>query len=157
MSSKTLCAWVRFSVAAFACCGAFFLAVLPLWTKDYLSARYGLLASYLWLGFLLFAAMPCCAVLVLVWRVSGAIRDETVFTARTAKTIGTAAAWLFGDAVFIFSGNIALLFVNFNHPGVILAALAVVFVLIAFGVLAAVLSRYIQKAADLQEISEGTI
>jgi hypothetical protein len=35
--------------------------------------------------------------------------------------------------------------------------MAGVLLLIVFGVLAAVLSRYISKAADLQEISEGMI
>jgi hypothetical protein len=33
----------------------------------------------------------------------------------------------------------------------------VTFVLVALGLLAAVLSRYVQKAADLQTMNEGTI
>jgi len=101
--------------------------------------------------------VPCFAVLCLIWRVAGAIRNEKVFTEETAKTIHSAAIWLFSDAIYVFLGNIVLFLMNINHPGIVLCIMAGVLLLIVFGVLAAVLSRYISKAADLQEISEGMI
>jgi hypothetical protein len=113
--------------------------------------------AYLWLGYVALAAAPFFVVLCLIWRVSGAIRAETVFTEKTARTIRAAAVWLFADAVYIFAGNAALFLMELNHPGVALCIAVGVLLLIALGVLAAVLSRYISKAAALQEVSEGTI
>ncbi len=157
MSSKTLCAWVRFAVIAAAICGGFLCLVFPSWMKNILSELYGTQGSYLWIGYVLLSAVPCFAVLCLIWRVAGAIRYEKVFTEETAKTIHTAAIWLFSDAIYVFLGNIVLFLMNINHPGIVLCIMAGVLLLIVFGVLAAVLSRYISKAADLQEISEGMI
>jgi len=157
MSSQTLCGWVRFAAVAFACCGALLLVVLVWEAAGVLPPEYGQQAAYLWCGFLILAAAPCFAVLVLVWRVSTAIRNDAVFTIAAARTIGAATTWLCADAVFIFAGSVVLTVLSINHPGAMLAALVAVFVLTAFGVLAAVLSRYIAKAAELQEVSEGII
>lgn len=157
MSSKTLCAWVRFAVIAAAICGGFFCFVFPSWTKNILSELYGTQGAYLWIGYVLLSTVPFFVVLCLIWRVAGAIRNERVFTERTAKTIHTAAIWLFSDAIYVFLGNIVLFLMNINHPGIVLCIMAGVLLLIVFGVLAAVLSRYISKAAELQEVSEGII
>ena len=157
MSSTTLCSWVRFSAVAFACYGALLLAVLVWEAAGVLLPEYGQQAAYLWCGFLILAAVPCFAVLVLVWRVSTAIKNDAVFTVAAARTIGAATTWLCADAAFIFAGTVVLTAMNINHPGPMLAALLAVLALTAFGLLAAVLSRYIARAADLQEVSEGTI
>jgi predicted membrane-bound spermidine synthase len=92
-----------------------------------------------------------------MWAVSNAIARDSVFTKKTARWIGRSALLLFADAGIVFATNVVMLFLSFSHPSVLLAGLIVTFVFIALGLLAAVLSRYIQKAADLQETSEGTI
>ena len=72
----------------------------------------------------------------------------------TMKHISTLAA---GDSIFFFAGNIIYLIIGFNHPSVVLASLAVVFIGISIAVAAAVLSHLILKAAQLKEENDLTI
>ena len=61
------------------------------------------------------------------------------------------------DAALLFVGNVVLLLLNMNHPGILLLSVIGDIFIIALALLAAVLSRYLTKAAILQEESEGTI
>jgi hypothetical protein len=110
-----------------------------------------------WLIFAWLVALPCYAILVFVWKVSGSVMSETVFTFQTAKWVKTGAVLLLSDAVFLFAGNIVLLLLNMNHPGILLLSVIGDIFAVALALLAAVLSRYLTKAAVLQEESEGTL
>lgn len=88
---------------------------------------------------------------------SGSVIRETVFTFLTAKWVKMGAVLLLLDAALIFIGNVVLLLLNMNHPGVLLLSIIGDIFVIALALLAAVLSRYLTKAAVLQEESEGTI
>jgi hypothetical protein len=83
-------------------------------------------------------------------------RDE-VFTLTVARWIRTSAVLLFADVAFFFAGNLALFALKMSHPGIVLCSLLIDIIGIALALGAAVLSRYITKAAALQEESEGTI
>ena len=61
------------------------------------------------------------------------------------------------DAVWLFAGNFILLFLNMNHPSVVLFSMVIVLVGAAISVAAACLSHLIVKAADLQTESDLTI
>lgn len=82
---------------------------------------------------------------------------ETVFTFQTAKWVKTGAVLLLSDIVFLFVGNVVLLLLNMNHPGILLLSVIGDIFAVALALLAAVLSRYLTKAAVLQEESEGTL
>ncbi|MDR3289540.1 MAG: DUF2975 domain-containing protein [Peptococcaceae bacterium] len=159
MSSKTLCAWVRLAVVAVAVCGLILCGyVLPSWGAAIVRGTPEVASWYLpWLLFLWAAALPCFAILWLVWKVAGAIQRETVFTLRTARWIKSAAGCLFADVGFFFAGNVIFVLMGRSHPGILLLSLFGDILGVALAILAAVLSRYITKAAVLQEESEGTI
>jgi ABC-type branched-subunit amino acid transport system permease subunit len=86
-----------------------------------------------------------------------AIANETVFSVKAAKQIQTGGILLLSDAAFFFIGNVTLALLNMNNPGILLLSLLGDMFVLALGVLAAVLSRYITKAAVLQEENEGTL
>jgi hypothetical protein len=159
MSAKSLSAWVRAAVVAVAICG--FIgdgSVLPSLGMSIVRANPEFSSWFLpWLIFLWFVSLPCFAILVFIWKVAGAIRREKVFTMETAKWIKTAAIVLFADVGFFFAGNILFAILGMTHPGVLILSLFVDIFGIALAILAAVLSRYITKAAVLQEEGEGTI
>ena len=114
-------------------------------------------AYYLWIGFLWLTAVPCYIVLYFVWKISDNIGKDNFFSKENAvsmKHISTLAA---GDSIFFFAGNIIYLVIGFNHPSIVLAALAVVFIGISIAVAAAVLSHLILKAAQLKEENDLTI
>jgi len=159
MSSKTLCYLIRFAVIATAAC-AFVIAlfIIPSWGSSLVEANPEFAGWYIpWLVFIWAASIPCFTILIFIWKVSGAIKCEEVFMLKTAKWIKTSAVFLFADAGFFFVGNVIFLLLNMSHPGILLLSMLGDIFAIALALLAAVLSRYITKAAELQEVSEGMI
>jgi hypothetical protein len=110
-----------------------------------------------WLIFAWLFSLPCFAILVFVWKVSDAVIHETVFTVKTAKWVKTGAVLLLSDTVFLFVGNVVLVLLNMSHPGVLLLSVIGAIFAVALSLLAAALSRYLTKAAVLQEESEGML
>ena len=159
MSSKTLCYLIRFAVIVTAACALFIaLFIIPSWGSSVADSNPDFSGWYLpWLIFIWMASLPCFAILVFIWKVSGAIKREEVFTFTTANWVKTSAVLLFADAGFFFAGNVVFLLLNMSHLGILLLSMLGNIFVIALALLAAVLSRYITKAAQLQEVSEGTI
>jgi len=159
MSSKILCLLIRVAVLATAVCALFIiLFIVPSWGNSLVGDYPEFSGWYVpWLSFIWAASIPCFAILVFVWRVSDAIKMDEVFTLRTAGWIKMGAILLFADAAFFFIGNILFLLLDMSHPGVLLVSTLGDIFAIALALLAAVLSRYITKAAELQEVSEGMI
>jgi len=159
MSSRSSGSLMRVSVIAAAICGLFLcLYVIPSLGQSIIFT-YPEFDSWFWpwLIFVWLLALPCFAILVFIWNVSGAIIGETVFTLQTAKWVKMGAILLLTDAVLLFVGNVLLLLLNMNHPGVLLLSVIGDIFAIGLAQLAAVLSRYLTKAAVLQEESEGTL
>ncbi|MDR1158583.1 MAG: DUF2975 domain-containing protein [Oscillospiraceae bacterium] len=158
MSSKTLCAFVRFAAIATAVCGlALCCYVYPFRLSDLIGWNPGLGGGYIWLVYLWAASAPCFVILVYVWKVSNAIQRDEVFTQKTAKWIKTAATILLADVGFFAVGGFALLLAGLNRPGILFLSLLGCIFGISLALLAAVLARYISKAALLQEEADGTI
>ena len=61
------------------------------------------------------------------------------------------------DVTFFFIGNVVFLFLDMNHPSIVIASLLIVFVGVAVAVAAVVLSHLIEKAAVLKEQTDLTI
>ncbi|MBA4385593.1 MAG: hypothetical protein C0410_12715 [Anaerolinea sp.] len=159
MSSRTSGSLMRISVIAAAICSLFLcLYVIPSLGQSII-VKNPEFSSWFWpwLVFTWLVALPCFAILVFVWKVSGAVMGETVFTLQTAKWVKMGAVLLLSDAAFVFVGNVLLLLLNMNHPGILLLSVMGVIFVIALALLASVLSRYLTKAAILQEESEGTL
>lgn len=110
-----------------------------------------------WLAFLCLSGLPCYAALILAWRIAVNIGRDRSFILENARLL----KWIFrlaaGDAVFFLLGNVVYLFLNMNHPGIVLYSLLVVFCGVAVYVVAAGLSHLTEKAALLQEQSDLTI
>jgi hypothetical protein len=159
MSSKTLCHIIRAVVIAAALCGIYICAaILPSVGRSFTYWYPEFAQAYLpWLIFLWITALPVFAVLVLVWMASSAVGQDMVLTVRTARLVKYAAIFTFGDTIFFFIGNIILLLLGMNHPGIVLVSLFVCVLGVSLAVLAAVLARYLTKAAALQEEVDGTI
>jgi len=155
MSSKKLCVCVRFAAAIAAVCGLLML----LWLYCIIGAVEIIdkPAVFAWRAAVTVAALPCFGVIVCMWAVSNAVSRDEVFTPRTAHLIERAATLLFADAPFVLVANVIMFLWERSHPSVLLISGVATLVLVALGLLAAVLSRYIAKAAELREDSEGTI
>ncbi|MDR2569082.1 MAG: DUF2975 domain-containing protein, partial [Oscillospiraceae bacterium] len=107
--------------------------------------------------FLWAAAAPCFLFLALIWKLSTVIKREQVFTYKTAQLVKTYALILSGDVIFFVMGNIVFLLLDMNHPVVLLLSVIIAIFGLALAVLVATLSRYLTKAAALQEEVNCTI
>ena len=159
MTSKTLCRLVRFAAISTSACGLIILAyILPLFIESRIvSNLIPFTWYYPWMAFIILTSLPCFAVMVLVWLVSYSVKNDEVFTVKTSKRIQYAAVLLFADAGFFLLGNVVLSILHMNNSLLMLGALFLDIFIIALALLASVLSRYIAKAAALQEESDGTI
>jgi hypothetical protein len=159
MSSKTLCHLIRFAVIVSAACALFIaLFIIPAWGQSLARANPELSGWYTpWLIFIWVASIPCFVILIFVCKVSGAIKNDEVFTIKTAKWVKTSAILLFSDAAFFFFGNVIFLLLKMSHPEILFLSMLGDIFAIALALLASVLSRYLTKAAELQDVSEGTI
>jgi hypothetical protein len=159
MTSKTLCYYLRGAVIAVAACALLGCGViLPNMGSNFVQANPEFAHWYTpWLLFLWAAALPCFAIFVYIWKASTAVKEEKVFTMYTARLVKMGAILLFTSAGILLCGNILFLFLEMNHPSIILLSLFLVILALALAVCAAALSRYLTKAAILQEEADGTI
>ncbi|MDR1691888.1 MAG: DUF2975 domain-containing protein [Oscillospiraceae bacterium] len=158
MTSKTLSILLRAAAVAVALSGLAICALfLPPLVADTAGEAYGLSAGWCWLIFLWVSALPCFVILVYIWMTSSAVGAEEVFTLRVARWVRNSALLLFIDVGFFFLGNIVLWLIGWNHPSVLIASLLICVLGDALAAAAAALSRYITKAAALQEEVDGTI
>lgn len=110
-----------------------------------------------WLSFLWLTGIPCFAVLLYVWKIIGTISHNTVFRKENSRRFRSVSHWAAGDAAFLVIGNLVFLFLNWNHPSVLLACLGISFFGWAVAVAAQALALLTDDAANLQEQSDLTI
>ena len=163
MTNKLTLVLARCAIIVIALCG---LTVCAIWYPCSFSLiKIGLIntkltvlttaQSVVLLAFYLVASLPCFIILILGWGISASIKTERLFTSKISKTIKTCAKILLVDLCAFFIGNVILLLLKINDFAIIYFFLIIGgFILSAFLL---VLSHYVAKAAELQEISDGTI
>ena len=159
MSSKTLAIFMKIVVVLSALFGLLVCIILIPSIGNEVIGAYPEFSSWYWpwIAFAWIFSVPCFVILVDIWIVSDSVKDDTVFTLKTAKTIRSAVILLITDAAILFTGNVVLLMVNMNHPSVMLISFVVAIAEIIAALFAEILTRYITKASLLQEESDGTI
>lgn len=163
MTTKSILLWVRCSIVIIALCG---LTVCALWYPYSFSLiKVGLINSKLseltvaqsWglLSFYWAVSIPCFAILIIAWKISTHIKTEQLFTSKVAKMIKLCALMLLIDLSVFCMGNIIFLLLKMNDFAIIYFFLMIGGLVLS--VFLSVLSHYVAKAAELQEISDGTI
>lgn len=159
MKQETLEKILKIIIIAVAVCGAIvFLYVIPHVGK-YIVGLYPEFSSWYvpWLIFVLIAAVPCYAVLVLGWQIALRIGKDDSFCMGNARSLKYASILAVADSVYFFAGNIILWLCGKNHPSIVAVSLLVVLAGLAFATVAAVLSYLVQKAALIKQENDLTI
>ncbi len=160
MKHKTVSHWLKgIILGSGVCLTILYALVVPAAGQMVAEAENGVFdfCYWPWLSFLWTTAIPCGIALVLAWKIAGNIGNDKSFSLFNAALLRGIAALAAGDAGFFFLGNLVLLFLNMNHPGIALFSLMVVFAGIAISVTMAALSQLVKKAAELQDQSDWTI
>ncbi len=159
MNQQKLSAWLKGIIIGIGLCGlVVYFAVLPA-MGDSLIEGSPEFASWRWpwLIFLWVTALPCYAALAAGWQIAANIGKDRSFSGDNARLLQRIARLAAGDTAFFFLGNVVLMLLSMNHPGVLLASLLICFAGVAVTVAAVCLSHLVHKAADLQEQSDLTI
>ena len=160
MRQLSLSRWLKFIIIGVGICGLIIYGiVIPMFGQMIAAYENGAFDyCYLpWLIFIWITAIPCYMALVFAWKIASNIGADKSFTAANAKLLKWISVLAFFDAAFFFTGNIVYLFLNMNHPGIVLFSLLVVFAGVAVAIASAALSHLVLKAEVLQEQSDWTI
>lgn len=159
MNQIKLSKWLKAVIIGVGICGAIIcFYILPSWGNDVIVSNPEFSFWYLpWLLFIWIASIPCYATLVCSWIIANEIGKDNSFCRKNANLLKLISILTASDFAFFFIGNIILLLLKMNHPGVILLALIIVFAGIAITVITASLSHLVYKAAQIREENEFTI
>lgn len=159
MKTKTFSALMKISVLIAAIGGLFIcIFVIPNFGKSIISSYQEFSGWYWpWLIFTWLVSLPCFILLIYVWKVSDSIKNETVFTLKTAKMVRAGVILLLTDSAFLFGGSIVLLLFNMNHPSIVLLSTVIAIIEVVVSLFGEIVYQYMIKAAILKEESEGTI
>ncbi|MDR0884558.1 MAG: DUF2975 domain-containing protein [Oscillospiraceae bacterium] len=163
MSSKTLCRLLRLSVMVVGLIGVGMMLYVPSFVHDFVRLG-GLREPFagfdweeIWSFSVWLCGAPLFAILFYVWRVAGSVARDEVFTLRTAKWVKMGGLIMLADGAFVLVTNVLLFGLEYSALPILAASLLLTIVAVVLGLFAAVLARYLTKAAALQEDVEGTI
>jgi len=164
MKQQTLARWLKIIVIGMGLCGLVIFALLvPLFGYRLMQQITGWggcseqFIYWTWLIFVWAAAVPCYWVLGIVWKIADEIRVDRSFTIENSLRVKRIMILALADSAFVFIVNVAFLFMNINHPGVLLASLFVCFAGVVIAVLAGCVSHLVHKAALLREENESFV
>lgn len=159
MKQKSLSDWLKVAILMLAVFGLLIYGVvIPSYGLSIASSEPELSHCFWpWMTLFLLTAVPCYTALVIGWLIAHSIGQNRSFTEVNARRMKWISNLAFGDVILFFSGNVMLLFLGMNHPGVFLLSLLPDMLGVAVAVCAAALSHLIFKSAQLQEDTELTI
>ena len=159
MDHKKLARWLKAAVIIIALCLAvIYFMVIPSMGRSLADANPEFAYCFWpWMVFIWITAVPVYAALIFCWRLARGIGLDRPFTRQNAENCKWISALAILDSVYFFVGNVLLLFLNMNHPGILLASLLVVFAGAAIAIAFGALSNLVGRAATLQEQSDLTI
>jgi hypothetical protein len=154
-----LAKWLRIAVILTAAFGAaVFFGAVPIFGQSIVYSNPEFAYCYIpWLAVIWCTAVPCYAALVFAWRIAKDIGREHPFTHDNARRVRRIGQLAIADVAFFFAANVVLLFLNMNHPGILLMALFICLAGVAFAVVVIALAHLVGRAAELQEDSDLTI
>ncbi len=159
MEQRHLARWLKVITIGVGIIGLLiYFLIIPFWGRALVvSAPEFSNWYYPWLFFAWVTAIPCYAVLIIFWGICQNIEADHSFCENNSirlKRISQLAAL---DSAMVMVGNVVLLLMNMNHPGIFIIMLLVVFMGISLTVLAAALSHLLYKAWKIEEENELTI
>lgn len=160
MKQKTLAGLIMAAIIGVAVCLLIVYAfIIPSLAKSLGSLGEGEFRSFVtpWLIFVSITALPLIAMLVLAFMIAVNIRRDRSFIINNAKYLAAMSLLAAADTHYFFIGNVVLLLLNMNHPGLFLFDMLVCFIGLTVALVCGVLSHYARKAALLREDADLTI
>lgn len=159
MKQRNLSKWLKIVIVGVGLCGLVVcIHLLPFYGQSIATSNPEFSYCYWpWLIFLWVCAVPCYAALFCSWKIVSEIGKDNSFSVKNALYLKTISVLAASDTGFFFIGNFVLLFLNMNHPGVILLSLLIEFAGVCITVASAALSHLVLDAAQIKEENDLTV
>lgn len=159
MNQSALAKWLKFIIVLVAVCGVIFYGgVIPFMGLSLVEMYPELNGCFWpWLIFLSLTAAPCYGALAFAWKIASNIGKNRSFVRANAKYLKRISVLAVINSAYFFAGNLVFFFLNMNHPSVLGASVILIFFGIAVAVASAVLSSFVNRAAELQEQYDLTV
>ena len=159
MNQLSLSKWLKVIILCAGLIGiAIYCIVFPVYGKDIANMYPEFSQAYWpWLIFIWITAVLCYCVLFFSWRIACSIGNDHSFSMENVNNLKRISYLAASDSLILFAGNIIFLFLNMNHPSVLLASLIIVFTGIAIAVTSAILSHFVANAVAMKEENDLTI
>lgn len=159
MNQSSLSRWLKAILIVVGLCGLFIIIkIVPDFGHSIVADNPEFNYCYLpWLILICITAVPCYVALVFTWKIADNIGASRSFSMQNSKLLKLISILAIADALFFFITNIVYLFLNMNHPGIILISLIVSIIGVAISVVTASLSHLVMKSFNLQRQSDLTI
>lgn len=160
MKQKTLARLIMSAIIGVAICLIVAYAFIIPAFAEHLGSSFGGEFAPLkkpWLIFVSITALPLFAMLVLAFIIAVNISRDRSFIMQNAKLLAAMSLLAAADTAYFFIGNVVLLLLNMNHPGIFLFDMLVCFLGLAVTLICAALSHYARKAAEMKADAELTI
>ncbi|MCR5611884.1 MAG: DUF2975 domain-containing protein [Clostridiales bacterium] len=160
MKQKTLARLIMAAIIGVAVCAAIvYVFIVPAFA-EHLGKTAGEEFVYMikpWLFFVSGTALPVAAMLVIAFTIAVNISRDRSFCMENARRLAVISILAAADSAYFFIGNVVLLLLGMNHPGIFLFDMLVCFVGLAVTVASGALSHYTRKAAELRADADLTI
>ena len=110
-----------------------------------------------WFIALMGTAIPLIVAIIFAWKISCMVKEDKTFSVKTAFLLKGISNCAFIDGIYFLVVNIVMIFLDYNHPAIVIISFAAISLTLAAGMAFTALARFVQKAADLQKESDLTI
>jgi hypothetical protein len=111
----------------------------------------------LWLILGGITAAPCLAAVVFSLKIASLVRRDKSFSRQTSQLLKNISACSNIAALYFAAVNIVMFISGYQHPSTMLASAVLILLALSAGAAFAALSRFVAKAAELQEESDLTV
>ncbi|MBO4384954.1 MAG: DUF2975 domain-containing protein [Clostridia bacterium] len=160
MKQKTLARLIMAAIIGVALCLLIaYIFIIPAFAEHLAGIAGGEFASFKtpWLVLVSITALPLFAMLALAFVIAVNISRDRSFIMTNAKLLAAMSLLAAADSAYFFVGNVVMLLLNMNHPGVFLFDMIICFLGLAVTLICAALSHYARKAAEMKADAELTI
>ncbi|MBE5737299.1 MAG: DUF2975 domain-containing protein [Clostridiales bacterium] len=158
MNEKVLSMLTRVAIITIAICGllsCLFWVPISIGRWDLQNLPWGSIEFSIQYVFHWIVSLPCFGLLIIAWRITLSMNKGKLFLEKNALYVNYATIVLIVDIAMFLIGNIIFVAMGWNN-GLILDILVAVLGLV-ISLFMYVLSRYLKKAAILQEESDYTV
>lgn len=158
MNEKSLSVLTRFAIILIGICGllsCLFCIPISLGNGSFKNILWWSLEFSLQYVFHWIVSLPCFGLLIIAWRITSTMSNGKLFLANNALYINYATTILIIDIIVFLIGNIIFAVVGWNSWLILQVFVAITGLIIS--IFMYILSKYLMRAAVLQEESDLTV